>query len=172
VTDGLLTIGKVALVCMTPMLDVMLPGDPVAKERHRTGGRDPRTGKPRHYPGRKSDPWEKWAAWEIRAAWLYGERVLREPCVVHVCAVLSRPKVLEHKAEADGRILRDQKPDGDNVLKACLDAIEKSGVLDDDKRVAVKAVESWWCARGEEPHVRVVLGLPPIGVACRVRRVG
>lgn len=165
---GELIVGSVALVRMTPLLDVTLGGDPLGKPRHRTG----RAGAQAiHYADPKGESWEK------AAAYLFIESMRRKPrfaipLVLYVCAVKTRPAVLRHKAESQDRILRDQKPDGDNVLKAVADALQLAGMVDDDKRIVAKGVDSWWAAAGEEPSVRVVLGLPPSDVACRVRPAG
>lgn len=161
--------GRVAGVVLVPLLDVTIPGNPIGKPRHRTG-RGP-DGRPRHYADKKGRGWETAAALLFREQWR-SRAALAQPVGVYVCAVLKRPDVLKHDREAAGRILRDQKPDGDNVLKAVADALELGKILDNDKRIGAKAVESWWAAFGEGEHVRVVMGLPAGNVACRVHRPG
>jgi Holliday junction resolvase RusA-like endonuclease len=55
------------------------------------------------------------------------------------------------------RLPHGQKPDLDNVLKAVCDALEKAGVIEDDKQIAVHHASKVWAAAGEAPavHLRV-----------------
>ena len=49
-----------------------------------------------------------------------------------------------------------QRPDGDNVVKAILDGVQKAGVIYDDAQVADLNVSKRWCEAGQE-RVEVTL---------------
>lgn len=78
---------------------------------------------------------------------------------VSVEAVFPRIKSLPKKG---GRV-RFRRFDADNVLKACMDALqvairERFGVVAwDDKSLEIGRVDRWYAAAGEEPHIQVTL---------------
>lgn len=55
------------------------------------------------------------------------------------------------------RFPHGQKPDLDNVLKAVCDALQKAGVIEDDKQVSTITASKVWAAAGEAPAVHVRL---------------
>lgn len=134
-------------------LTLTIPGQPVGKGR-------PRVLRNGHvYTPDRTASWEATAMTMMQRAW--PRAPLDEPCQVHVLAVAQRPKRLMTKRCAPERIWRTTKPDGDNVLKAVCDALQKAGVVRDDSVLADKRVMSLYTAIGESPCVE--LWLAPIG---------
>jgi Holliday junction resolvase RusA-like endonuclease len=127
-----------------------------------------RNGKARVYTPASTADWEHYAALELgsryRAA--YGSEpanYLAGALGLELVAVFSRTKALasmntkgiyKHGAK---RFPHGQKPDLDNVLKAVCDALEKAGVIEDDKQVSTITASKMWAAAGEAPavHLRV-----------------
>jgi Holliday junction resolvase RusA-like endonuclease len=104
---------------------------------------------------------EKSRTWESVAAAVFSGQWDRPPlkCIVasRVVVVAERPKTKCRKKDPEGYILRDQKPDADNVLKSVCDALTKAGVIADDKQIAHKEVLSLWAPKDGRPFVRVML---------------
>ena len=127
-----------------------------------------RNGKARVYTPASTADWEHYAALELgsryRAA--YGSEpanYMAGALGLELVAVFSRTKALasmntkgiyKHGAK---RFPHGQKPDLDNVLKAVCDALEKAGVIEDDKQVSTITASKMWAAAGEAPavHLRV-----------------
>ena len=103
----------------------------------------------------KTRAWESYASQKFRAGWMGGP--LTEPIGVIVLALKSRPKRLMRKKDPDGRIWRTATPDIDNVLKAVCDALEKGGIVEDDRYIVNVAGSSQYTAKGERPHVEVTI---------------
>jgi len=144
----------------TPLLDVVITGQPCGKARHRT-----RFVQPKGRPGFVSsyvdpkDPnvsWERFASAVFSEAWGGRPPLGRVPLRLIVEAIATRPKGMK-KSAGQGRLWRLAKPDGDNVLKAIADALQAGGVVLDDKVIAHMSVVSLVAADGEAPHTRVVL---------------
>ena len=127
-----------------------------------------RNGKARVYTPAATADWEHYAALELgsryRAA--YGSEpanYMSGALGLELVAVFSRTKALasmntkgiyKHGAK---RFPHPQKPDLDNVLKAVCDALEKAGVIEDDKQVSTITAAKMWAAAGEAPAVHVRL---------------
>jgi Holliday junction resolvase RusA-like endonuclease len=127
-----------------------------------------RNGKARVYTPASTADWEHYAALELgsryRAA--YGSEpanYMAGALGLELVAVFARTKALasmntkgiyKHGAK---RFPHGQKPDLDNVLKAVCDALEKAGVIEDDKQVSTITASKMWAAAGEAPavHLRV-----------------
>ena len=135
----------------TEIIDVVIPGDPVAKARPRATIRG---GRPVLYTPKKTAEWAKEAG-ALMAAAYEGPKGLEDPIAVWVDAVKRRPKNRFRKKDPDVRTWRTKMPDGDNVMKAVLDALEKSGVIDNDKQVVETFCRSYYTSKAEEPGVRV-----------------
>jgi len=134
------------------MLDIIIPGEPVAKGRPRValiGGR------PRAYTPAKTAAWEKMAATLLRGHW--HKVSLAEPVIVKVDCVFKRPKRLLRKRDPEERVIKATKPDVDNCIKAALDSAVLSGVLVDDSWVVSVTATKWYAAKGEAEHVRLVI---------------
>ena len=136
---------------MTPLL-IHLPGAPVGKARPA-----PRKGTKKKYI--PTSGWEQEAAQRTRWAMRRhgGAFPLIGPVCVEVHAVKARPQALLARKHPDGRILRDVKPDADNVAKSVLDALEKAGIFEgnNDAKTAQLHAHSLYAARGEAPCVDV-----------------
>jgi len=140
------------------ILTVTIPGSPVAKGRPRASVVDGRV----HVRSPK-----KSASWETHAAWLMSnakQGICHEgPVSVVIEAVKQRPSgggYPSRKMDPDGECLRVRKPDLDNVAKAVLDALEKSGVIANDIQVAELHATNLWARRGCAGEVRVSVSLP------------
>lgn len=149
------------------LLDIVIPGQPCGKARHRTRVVTPHGGKP--FVSTYVDPkdpnvtWERFASACFKQAWGTAAP-LDLPLFVFVEAVATRPQGVP-KPLGQGRLWRLSKPDGDNVLKAICDALVQGGVVLDDKVCSRKLVDSFTAAVGEAPHTRVrVEALDPLPV--------
>lgn len=151
------------------LLDLVIPGQPCGKARHRTRIVAPADGrKPwvQTYVDPK-DPnvtWERFASAVFSEAWSGRAPIEGVPLFVFVEAVAQRPTSVP-KSLGRGRLWRLAKPDGDNVLKGICDALVEGGVLRDDKDCARKLVDSFIAAEGEAPFTRVRLEeLDPLAI--------
>jgi Holliday junction resolvase RusA-like endonuclease len=127
---------------------VIVPGAPMGKQRPRVSFRH---GKAIAYTPARTIQWEHFAA-DIMAREHKGEP-FDGPLSLHVLAVAHRPKRLMRKGDPPGRILRTTKPDGDNVLKCCADALQKAGVIRDDCHIAAWSCLGYYAAKEEGPQV-------------------
>jgi len=125
-------------------------------------------GRARVYTPTATSNWEHYAALELgsryRAA--YGAEpanYMAGALGLELVAVFTRTKALATMntkgiyKHGPKRFPHGQKPDLDNVLKAVCDALEKAGVIEDDKQIAVHHASKVWAAAGEAPavHLRV-----------------
>jgi Holliday junction resolvase RusA-like endonuclease len=78
------------------------------------------------------------------------------PVEVEVLAVGPRPQKLHRKADPDGLLWRQAKPDADNVLKVVLDALKP---WFDDMRVVKLSALSTYAEKRGEPRVEVRVGI-------------
>lgn len=127
-----------------------------------------RNGKARVYTPTATSDWEHFAALTLSSRYVLG--CFPEPAApmsgalgLELVAVFTRTKALA-TMNAKGvykygaaRFPHAQKPDLDNVLKAVCDALEKAGVIEDDKQIAVHHASKVWAAAGEAPAVHVRL---------------
>lgn len=95
----------------------------------------------------------------LAAAW--GEAghssALDEPCSVSIVAWFPRPRSRTRKTLPNPRYPHTVRPDGDNVGKAVLDAMQKAGMLHDDSRVFALRVVKWVCSADCSPRIEVTL---------------
>lgn len=111
-------------------------------------------GRPRMHTPAATRSWERDAAIILREA--FGDSVsIDGPVSVTVLAIAARPKRLLRKKDPDGLLWRMSKPDGDNVLKACLDALVIGRIIRDDVQVVVSQVWSLYAERDGHPRVEV-----------------
>lgn len=111
-----------------------VPGNPRGKGRPRASVR---AGKPVLYTDAKTVAYEKAiASYALAQARMLGiKRPFISP-VIDVTIVLRRPKRLCRKADPDERIIcNGSKVDIDNVVKALLDGLQKSGLIVNDNTV-------------------------------------
>ena len=125
-------------------------------------------GRARVYTPTASADWEHFAALTLSSRYVLGcfpepANYMAGALGLELVAVFARTKALatmntkgvyKHGAS---RFPHAQKPDLDNVLKAVCDALEKAGVIEDDKQIAVHHASKVWAAAGEAPAVHVRL---------------
>tara|TARA_R100000322_G_scaffold168597_1_gene138734 strand:- start:791 stop:1279 length:489 start_codon:yes stop_codon:yes gene_type:complete len=109
--------------------------EPVAKGR-------PRTFKQGRYY--KTITPEKTKEFERKLAWLFAsaltlrklKKIDRDQAVgVSILCVHTRPKSMRTARHSGDLIWKTTKPDSDNLAKAVLDSLVKSGILDDDAQI-------------------------------------
>ena len=135
-------------------LHLTIPGKPYAWQRTGGSGRN-RFTKP------KGVAFKALVAQLVAASGWRGPAVA-SPCDLQVLAVYARPKARPPCAPVDLwkrgiRIPRPGQQDGDNVQKACMDALQRCGVLDDDRFVTSWGGSKVYAAVGEEAHTEVSL---------------
>ena len=120
------------------------------------------------YTPRASAEWEHFAAEQMRRAWK--EEPLAVPVQLEVVAVFERTQTLLTRSKrtgaykfGEGRLWQTSKPDADNIAKSVCDALEKAGVLLDDRCIARVVCEKVYARIGERPHVEVALTDAPRG---------
>lgn len=128
-----------------------LPMEPIGKGRPRASVATVNSGKQRTakvariYTPKKTKDWEDEAALRIR-----GQRKL--PTILgavrlRATFIFEVPKSVKLTRRAGKH--HTQKPDIDNVIKACMDAVVKAGVIQDDTQVAVLESRKVWGAKHE-----------------------
>jgi Holliday junction resolvase RusA-like endonuclease len=142
------------------ILTCTIPGNPVAKGRPRSSVVNGRV--------HVRSP-QKSASWETHASWVMSnarQGICHEgPVAVFIEAVKQRPSsggYPSRKMDPDGECYRCRKPDVDNVAKAVLDALEKSGIIANDLQVCDLHVLNLWAGRGCAGEVRVSVSLPSV----------
>ena len=132
---------------------VVIPGQPAAQAR-------PRFANGRAYRAGRSVQWETAAAHLMAYEWKQehppGVRATG-PLVLDVTAVFQRPKRLIWKRRPMEREPHDRRPDLDNVIKAAADAVQASGIIDDDGAICAIQARKCYAAGDESPHVAIVL---------------
>ena len=131
----------------------VIPGPPVGKGRPRATVRG---GHVRTYTPKKTAHWEAVAASTLMAGW--DGPPLDCPVSVGILALFPRPQRMLWKRKPMPREPYCQAPDVDNVCKAVLDALEKSGVVRNDKFVWSVDVLALYCDGEETPRVEVRVG--------------
>lgn len=134
----------------------VIPGSPIAKGRARIF-RDHRTHRIHGVTPKRTVDWESRACFAFRQGW--SGPPLDQPLLVSVCAVFPRPKKHNGKGCSPERLRHLARPDADNVLKASMDALTKSGVVRDDSIICVAHVAKWYASIDEGPSVEVKLEL-------------
>ena len=129
----------------------MIPGKPQGKARHRVrvAGSCAQLYQPR---AGSTAQWERKAAQIMGWAWK-AQAPLSGPVSVSVVAVHPRPQRL--RKSQPGRVWCVVRPDLDNVIKCCLDALQNARVISDDKIVVRIQAEQFWAAEDEEPHTEI-----------------
>jgi len=108
-----------------------IPGPPIGKGRPRA---TVQAGRVRTFTPRRTAQWEARAAVVLRDAW--GDRApLDEPVEVDILARFPRPQRIVWKTKPMPELPHISAPDADNVVKAVLDAVEKAGVVRNDRCV-------------------------------------
>ena len=123
-----------------------VPIEPKGKARHRTANG-------RAYTPAKQVHWEQQFA--LFASEHKPDSPLDGPIALYLTAVFSRPKRLMRKKDPPGRIFKDTKPDGDNVLKSVCAALNNQGWWRDDCQFAHMSCMKYYAGKEEAPKVSV-----------------
>ena len=160
---------------MATLLEVVVPGQPQGYQRPGVRVVKTRDGRQfaQHYEQAATRSWRSVAVGVLTTEeGAPRARADDRPVRVVVEAVASRPTI--PKRLGTGRLWRVRKPDVDNVVKACLDALVTAGVLRDDVQVAELVARSLVAAADEAPHVRIVVEelapLELVGVVTKAAR--
>lgn len=135
---------------MFDRVTIVLEGVPVGKGR-------PRFGAGRTYTPAKTRAYEQALGYAARAA-MGMQRPFEGPLKVSVIAGMPIPASWGSARRADaalGRIRPTGKPDGDNLLKAALDPLNKI-VFDDDAQVVEATITKFYSAA---PSLRIEVGM-------------
>ena len=124
-----------------------------------------RGGHARVYTPTATADWEHFAALELRAAYVDAcspepANYMTGPLGCEIVAVFPRTAELLRKVKGGHkyptwRLHHAVKPDADNIAKSVLDAIEKAGIIGDDKQIALLTVGKHYAMIHEEPRVEV-----------------
>lgn len=124
-----------------------------------------RNGRARVYTPTATADWEHFAAMELRVAYVdacdpENTKYMSGPLGCEIVAVFPRTAELLKKGKAGykyptWRLPHAVKPDADNVAKSVLDAVEKAGIILDDKQIALLTVGKHYAMIHEEPRVEV-----------------
>lgn len=135
----------------TVQLEIILPGTPVAKQRARLS----RNG--HAYTPEKTAAWERWASMVIRNKAKLSRVALGHAGPVAIDAVFMFPNTLK-SVPRDPHLGRQ---DVDNLLKSCMDAIEKSGLIENDRQIYIATAEKRWCDVLVGPQIVLDIKLEP-----------
>lgn len=127
---------------MDKTITVILEGTPVPKGR-------PRFGNGRAYTPKRTKDYEN----ALKA--LIKEQNISGPIEVTLNAVFPRPQRLMPKKYPDGLILHTKRPDLDNIIKAVLDALNKT--LQDDAQVCVIHAYKYYAERHKTARTEVYI---------------
>ena len=129
------------------MKQIKILGEPVAKGR-------PRVTRTHTYTPKKTKDAQKHIVNAINDV-LSQEKCwphqLSCPVYIEVYFYFSRPKRLMRKKDPEFEILKETKPDLDNLIKLVKDAINDSGWWADDKHNTTMFIQKEYVAKGEEP---------------------
>jgi len=116
-------------------------------------------GRARVYTPTATANWEHFAADELRF-YMAGKPAMTGPLGCEIVAVFPRTAALLAKNKIGykyptWRLPHAVKPDADNIAKSVLDAVEKAGIISDDKQIALLTVGKHWAMISEQPCVEV-----------------
>ena len=116
-------------------------------------------GRARVYTPTATANWEHFAADELRF-YMAGKPAMTGPLGCEIVAVFPRTAALLAKSKIGykyptWRLPHTVKPDADNIAKSVLDAVEKAGIILDDKQIALLTVGKHWAMISEQPCVEV-----------------
>jgi len=82
--------------------------------------------------------------------------LITEPVIVDFVFVMPRPKKFDAKKYGTNRLPHGSKPDRDNLLKSCQDAL--NGILwRDDSLIFSGGLSKFYAAKNEVPHVEIFI---------------
>lgn len=123
-------------------ITISLLGTPVPKGR-------PRFGNGRAYTPKRTRDYEN----ALKA--LIKEQSIQGPIEVTINAIFPRPQRLMPKKHPDGLILHTKRPDLDNIIKAVLDALNKT--LEDDAQVCIIHAYKYYAERDNSARTEVTI---------------
>ena len=123
-------------------ITITLKGTPVPKGR-------PRFGNGRAYTPKRTKDYES----ALKA--LIKEQDIQGPIEVTLLAIFPRPQRLMPKKYHDGLIKHTKRPDLDNIIKAVLDALNKT--LKDDAQVCTIHAYKYYAERSNQPRTVVII---------------
>lgn len=126
------------------MINFTINCEPIGKAR-------PRFGQGRTYTPKKTKEFEKLVALSALKA---GLQKSSSPIEIKIIAIHKRPKRLMRKTDSKTRIIKDTKPDIDNIVKAVLDGLK--GYFD-DKQVHRLIASKQYCGIDELPKIEVTI---------------
>ncbi len=133
---------------MPNLLEIFVPGDPVAKGRPRVTSI---AGPARTYTPAKTRNYEQLVA--LAASQSFTPPQLDGPIEIWVRAVVRRPKSRPKKYRHP-----DKRPDLDNYVKSVLDGIQQAGVWRDDAQVCrIVATKEYPRDDSDRPGVHVTI---------------
>jgi Holliday junction resolvase RusA-like endonuclease len=122
-------------------------------------------GRARMYTPTATADWEHFAAMEMRSQYRDAcepepANYMTGPLGCEVVAVFPRTAELLRKVKGGHkyptwRLPHAVKPDADNIAKSVLDAVEKAGIICDDKQIALLTVGKHYAMIDEQPRVEV-----------------
>jgi Holliday junction resolvase RusA-like endonuclease len=140
---------------MSDAIIITVPGVPVAqpRQRHRTYQAGPRMCVANYTPA--THPVQQWKA-AVASAWCdqCDAAPLEGPLRLDVEFVLPRPKRLLARRWRDLLVWHAGKPDADNLLKACKDALTALAWRD-DSQVCQCYCEKRYANADEQPHATI-----------------
>jgi len=131
------------------IFSLIVPGEPVAKGRHRTGRWHAYT------PKKTRDAQNKITVLALGAG--FGEPLLG-PLIMRVEFVFRIPPSWtkwKREAARRGMVCHTGKPDLDNVLKLVKDGLTKASIYKDDSQVMRVEMVKAYCRAGEEPRTLI-----------------
>ena len=123
-------------------ITITLQGTPVPKAR-------PRFGKGRAYTPKRTKDYEN----ALKA--LIEEQNIQGAIEVTINAIFPRPQRLMPKKHPNGLILHTKRPDLDNIIKAVLDALNKT--LQDDAQVCIIHAYKYYAERSGSARTEVTI---------------
>ena len=125
------------------VIEFSVIGEPVAQPRHRATKMG---GKVRMYLP-KDHPVQDWKKRIAELALLvHNKDPLIGPLSLELNFIFTRPKTVKRKG------WKDTKPDLDNVVKACMDALTNANIWEDDKQVCELVARKRWAEPEETPR--------------------
>jgi Holliday junction resolvase RusA-like endonuclease len=122
-------------------------------------------GKARVYTPTATAAWEHYAALDLCSQYRNAYPVdpcwpMAGPLGCEIVAVFPRTAELLRKVKGEykhptWRLPHATKPDADNIAKSVLDAVEKAGIISDDKRIALLTIGKHYAMIHEEPRVEI-----------------
>lgn len=126
----------------SPITTLTINGNPIGKQRHRTS-------RGRTYTPIETLNYENKIAIMAKRA---GLPKINKPIAIKIIAIHSRPKRLLRKKDPITRILKDTKPDLDNIIKVALDGLKHHF---NDQQVQKINAEKYFCSINEDPKLEI-----------------